>query len=552
MVFAILLAMSISTLEYGPFKTSGSVQIQFKWDTIFGQSQTAPAKVWRFDLRPQFYFYNMPVSLNLFLSTEEENIRQQLNQYQLEFEPEKLITQFPSVPSFLFAFPGISFGSAYPEFSEFTLTQTRVDGFAFSYAPKPLYFEIASGKVDRAVSGDPDSVSVSFKRSLRGYKLGFGRPEGDHIHFIYIHSWDDPASLIPPDIIYGDTASVETTEAVSPMENYLVGVDFAFKAANVFSMDAEVVASEVTTDTRFPVIEAEWLPSWVSRYFKPRLSSHFDYAAQSKITVKVKDTEVQLNGKMVGPGFESFGASGLRNDILQYGTQIKTGFWKNRVSLNLGFQREQDNLIGTKGATTYLTDESFSLFLNFFPKWPSTSISFNRYKQTTKGLGTFQTIILGFTSVYNYMFKSSNMMSQIAVNYQRSDQPDTAYYNSQAFYTVMLTQMLSFRFPLTLTASVNYSHYDLLDQIDRQWSLDLRASYNFQSVFPELSLNYSTGDIMSQVGICGILRWTLPYDFTLSTELSAYKGKTSQSTDENGESKDYSEYKFYISLSKSW
>jgi|GEM_PF-5329708 len=495
-----MVSILVSTLRFGPLSTSGYIQLDVRGTSQNGEIQ----ELTTLTLAPQFTIFGMPLSINLILNNEKEKIRQRMNRYLFKFRPDRLIPKMPGIPSFILSFRNVSFGSTYPDFSELTLYSTRIKGIYVTYEPGPIYLSFSNGTVA--------SDTMGYERILKGIKFGFGSPYRSHLHFTYLHSRD---------------MGVES-DTLPPMENFVVGTDFALRVKSL-SVGAEVAASELTMDVWAPSLEKEGIPDWAIRLFNPRVSSHFDFAFKGEAQVSTNRINLKLSGKMIGPGFKSFGAT-LRNDLLKYEFSLGTHFLRNRVSVNFGFQSERDNLLNTKEFTTTLQSQHFDMGL-FAPGLPFLSFNVDRYEQ---GGSKYDLVTLGFSSGYPYNLEGISMLTRISMNYQRSDQPDTANKNSQSFYTVIAGQSFIFS-SFNITVSGGYAQYTFSTGVTRQTSADMGLSYLGRNISPNMGVSYTSREGDVQWELYGGLIANLPYGFRL-----------------NGKMTRYSETRFLLVLKRSW
>jgi hypothetical protein len=178
-----------------------------------------------------------------------------------------------------------------------------------------------------------------------------------------------------------------------------------------------------------------------------------------------KGSLISVYTEFIGPGYQSLGAPFLRNDVLRYGGRIEQSALKNRIKFNARYRYEIDNLIVSKRFTT--STHFYGAGLSFNQrKVPSLKIDYNgNYR-----LGSFSTQMMNtvvIASGYNYKMARTNMRT--SVNYQLMlSNADSISFSDYTLHNAMLTQSVSFTFPVTVLASVGFNQMKNVLQTTRQ------------------------------------------------------------------------------------
>jgi len=565
----VILPLLLGVLYAGPVQFSGlaSISGEYGWVTGSGDTLVEPRPELRFSLSPSLSFWGFPLSLDMDLSTMESGLRQQLNKYRFFLHPAQWAEGVMSSPGFALAIKGIELGSCNPSWSPYTLSGAPVLGAAVELNPWYVYFAGAAGRTQRAVAVS-DTTEGAYSRMLYSGKFGFGKKEGTHFYLTALYTSDDttpPANNWQPNP--NDTEPpIDSFEVVRPQENYVLGAEFNLDLADgAFKLESEIAGCEVTRDNRLPVESWDWLPEWAANTFKPRISSSLDYAFKVRPVLNVLDTRLYGKVEMVGPGFQSFGAPGLRNDNLTLGGGIERSFFDNAVSFSAAYTTEHDNLLSTKDSagnvlrlkstTTRYTNWEASLGLAF-PNLPYLQVGYYPYIQSsdsmleTGGVGSTTSSTGNVISVSaGHSFQTGKLSHSPGVSFSYSDlRGPVSDSVDNTSWDAGLNYGLGFEFPLSLSASCGYSKSEaVMDTApDNRLYFDVTPSYTlFEKWTNSLSLGGTFG---SGTRIDARLTSSFPIwkicDASVSVIDAKYYGK--------GDEGDYNDLRLTAQLSKSW
>lgn len=480
----VTLILFLPTFIYAePIKFSGSTSIYVEYDTLYGISQQRPSRTLRWRLNPTLTIYGMPLSLNLFLTTEESNLRQTLDKFSIFLNPSRLLREFVDLPGLVFSIGGIGVGTCYPSYSKFTLSGIPVTGGEIEFNPGLFYLAATGGRTQRAVEGS-DTTEAAYKRMLYSGKFGVGKKDKNHIYFTILHAKDDQNSISPYTVpILADTLDtlpmVDSIEAIAPRENYVAGIELKLSLFdNKFSLESEMVGSELTHDVRSAEIPTDIIPipSWIVDIVHPKISSSFDYAYSVKAKLNLMDTRVYGSIKMVGPGFVSLGTSYLRNDNYSYEAGIDKRLLNNTVSLAAIIVRDRDNLINWKNSTTSNTSYNFNM--NLTPRaLPYLRLSYTPYFQRNDELNIDnRTDILSLSTGHSYPLRGIDNYSNLYFSYQGFKQKVNI--NNYTSLNLLVSHSLSFQFPLSISGNAGLTQTKYNQMTSRILSLDISSSYN--------------------------------------------------------------------------
>ena len=545
LILCLLFPFTLSAQETSsPIKFSGSSRIYSQYSNRKGTNQQVPANYWRWDLNSTFSVYGLPISMKLFLSSEQSKRRQNVNAVHIYFNPQEFLKQEvkSKIARILSWFSKLGIGTSYPRYSPLSLNGVAVTGVNVEFSPGIVYLAVAAGRTHKAISGS-NAMKSTYARNLLATRLGLGKKRSTHLHFTFIHAWDKEKSL------------ANDTTGVAPQENFLVGTDmnlFLFK--HRFNLQGELVASMLTRDVNSAEIEKkdlEKVPSWLVDFVEPKISSSLDYAYFVKSSLHLSNTQLSGAVKMIGPGFYSLGVPYLRNDELTYEARIKQSLWKRNVAVGSYFRRSRDNLIPWKRTTTISSAYGINLSLrfrklpylqlNYAPYFQNNDIDIENLKIDNK------TSLFSAATGYNHRFGDMNSSTNFFFSTQNCrTKSGVSDYSTQ---TYSFNESLNFRFPLTLAGSVSLSNADYSRETSRIISFDFNGSYRaFKKWRNRIGLrlskqegnNNKTGFYLTS----SIPVWKMG-DLNLQAEQNFFR--------DNVESvKDYDEFVLRVTFSKTW
>jgi hypothetical protein len=547
---AVLIVLFLSFASYaGIVDFSGSANLYAEYDNIEGgDSLIEPSSQVRFTVSPTISIAEMPITFDFQLSSLESKYRQALNKYRISIQPEKMLRDKVNVPSFVFAISNVEFGTCYPYFSPYTLSSVPVSGGVVELNPGFLHLEGTMGNLQRSVDwSDTTYTDYAYERNLYAFNVGVGRRENSHFHFIYMYSGDDSTSVDPlfaPNTFYSDSDSVEI---VKPMENYIAGIDLKLSLFdNRFYIESEIVGTEVTRDIRMPELDLEWVPTFLTNIFHPRMSSSFDFAFTVSSALNIYDTEVSGSFGIVGPGFESFGNPYLRSDLFAYGAGIKQNLFNKSVFLYGSLEKETDNILGIKGSTTAFNAYEFGIGFNF-ANLPYLDFSYSPYTERNDSL-----LLDRSSKMYSvntgYELTLANISNYISLFFSYQDFTDLDNSNNYTGKAISVSDEINFIIPLSLSLAVDYSETNYPDIDEDILSFDVGAYYTFFEKWTNGIgfITSSQGDDASQKGIY----------FSSSLYLSSFASMNfdieKNSYDDVDDIDDYDEWRLIGSISSSW
>jgi len=550
------------------FSGTASMYCEYGW--ITGDSLIEPRPELRFNLNPSLSLFGLPIGLNVLVSTRENPLRQQLDKFKLFLNPTQWLASPADLSGFALSLKDLELGSCNPSWTPYTLSGAPVLGGAVELNPWYLYAAGAVGRTQRRVPVS-DSTQGAYARMLYSGRFGFGKKEGTHFYLTALYAGDDttpPANNIQPNP--NDTEPpIDSFEVARPRENYVLGAEFNLDLAKgAFRLESEITGSELTRDKRLPVEGWDWMPGWVTSTVKPRASSSVDYALKVKPSLNVLDTRVRGKFEFVGPGFQSLGAPGLRNDNMTIGAGIERSFVDNAVSVSLAYDNERDNLLRTnatdstnkvtrvltlKSQTTRFARWEAGLGLTF-PNLPYLQLGYHPYTQSSDSLDSMANVASTKTTAGNvvsvsagHSFQTGKVSHSPGISFSYNDvRGPIADSADNTSWDASLNYGLGFEFPLSLSATCGYSTSEATRDTasDNRLYLDLSPSY---TLFDKWTHGLSVGGTFGTARRID-MRYTSSFPIWKICDASVGVSDAMY----NGDDGKYNDLRLTAQLSKSW
>ncbi len=283
-----------------------------------------PSSSYHLSLNSAFGFPLFSVGFGLFYTSEDRFTAQRVHQFNLN-------------PSW--GWGRIYLGDFSPAFSEYTLSNVSLYGAGIELFPKRFRFSLVGGRAKRA-----DTSEWSYNRYLYGLKLG-----ADFLSLTILKAKDDTSSI-----------KMKDTLPLAPQENLVLGFGSNFSLFRYLFFDFEVTGSVHTRDLRSDTIYLKEVPRFAYSFYQPRYSSRVDYAFRGGLKFNHKLFTLDFSLGQIGPGFTSLGLSYRKNDSRRFKIGITMKIIP-KTEMGVSWEREEDNLINDKLATTQNRGLGFSL-----------------------------------------------------------------------------------------------------------------------------------------------------------------------------------------------
>ena len=474
---------------------------------------------------PQFIFYGLPVSLNLYYDNQQNELRQNINSFAFLFDLEswkdKLKEEALSegkkkmgtVMKIINTFNTIGLGDVYPNYSKYTLNGTKLTGADFEFNPGMFYFAVSGLKNLDAIE------KQSFRRFLAAGRTGVGSKDGSHFHLTFLKAWDKENSITD----YGD---------VAPQENIVMGTSGKLKLfKDKLEIGGEAYGSIFTRDLTAPDLVAEDFPSILRKLINPKISSQFDfmYEVEAKFDNTESDTKVEAGFKSIGPGYISLGSPGLRKDLNAIKFKINQSFMDKLIQTGISIESERNNIANLNRTTSSVLKMGFSLKMNF-EKVPYIIIDFRPYSSSNEDAAdsvmlennaSVLTVMTGINGGNKYYTNSANFM----ISRQGNSTTDKS--NDFTIVTFVISDNVTYlKVPLSVGGSLSYTNKTGILK-SNMFALDLYGTYTFFDIWSNtLGFNFTEEKkINNKKGIyltsdLSLEKW---FRFGVSVEQSYYR-----------------------------
>jgi len=201
--------------------------------------------------------------------------------------------------------------------------------------------------------------------------------------------------------IFSNIDDVINENAVLPQENLVVGTKGRIVFAdNIVSLEFDGAGSIYTRDIRSSELDSADIPDFLTKIFKPRTGTNYDFAFNTSLNLNLLDVNTKLGYKRIGPGYNSLGTSYLLNDIQEY--SIFNSFRISKTAVNIIYIHQNDNLLTQKQFTTARNIVNAGINTPIYSNWIA-GFSVNFIKMENNAADSIKT---DFNSL---IFNSSNL-----------------------------------------------------------------------------------------------------------------------------------------------
>lgn len=480
---------------------------------------------------------------------ELENIKEKLENISEADDPGDIISEVekqgskvPGFQKFLMGFRSLGIGTNYPSYTDYTLNGIPLTGANIEINYGLFYFAVAGLRNLKAVQKDENN-QPTYERKVIGTRIGIGGYNSTHFYFTYLYGWDNENSV-----------KTDSTMFIKPMKNHLLGLEGKISLIkNILNVEGEVGASLFTRDVTAPDIQNSDIPALFQNLFHVKISSSVDYFYTIKTSVNIDKTQSMFSAgmKMIGPGYRSLGAPNLRNDYLGFEIKLDQKFLNNQVSLSGFFKRDRDNLIPWKSSTT--TNTYFGVLIGLrFSKLPYIQFNYSPYYQKNNQLKDNLKVdnkTTLYTLATGYGYSIGNLFSFTNVILSLQESRTLIKLNDFSTDNIMLTQSVSFLFPLTVSAGFTMTEIRFSNMYSNIKSFDLSASYTAFDIWNNtagVSYAYDKNEY-NKTGIfisSSIPVWKIG-DFEVRAEKNKFKDELTGNTS-------YNEFLIKATLTSNW
>lgn len=484
-ITALLLILILAFSAAADFEISGSTSFFSQYSDNENAWSELPNQFWRWRFNPVFRIYGIPVVASVFVSSEENMQRQNMNRIYISSHP-SASSREGTVQSWI---SSIGIGASNPYFTNFTLNAAYISGANLALNPGGFYFAAAGGRNRRGVEPKGDDPG-EYERNLYAVQTGPGSPYGNHLHLSMLYGKDANGSV-----------TEDSTFRITPSENYVVSLDYGSVLFDGgLRLEGEIAGSMFTRDIRSPEIDSEEIPQWLLDFSGANISSGFGWALDLSSSVRFSDNMIAVSFRRVEPGFQSMGAPYIRDDDISLETRADKYFMDRQMSAGLWYRWESDNLLNTKSSTS--TANTYGARIGFsFRNFPRIHISYSpSYTDMQDSVMTsFKTSMISVSANYRRNIAGLDVNSAAAVSvYDNSAGTGSSDYSSTS---AVLRETVTLNFPVVITACFSTRRTRLGSHPVWTYTGDLRGTwYPSHSLSMTLGGYYTTGDDARKIG----------------------------------------------------
>jgi hypothetical protein len=460
-----------------PLKAEGTLQLTSLNYRLTGSNpelRQEPAQTQEIDFRTRVIYKQFSFPIRLFLTSTDSQSIQSRNRFQWSMEHR------------LFRF---NVGDISPNFDKLILGGIRTRGLSAEVRinKKKIILSGVLGYTQRSIEGQiirynpgqmvlpinlqPDSTFISkgtYSRYLGCFSLTIGKQrERNQLSLIFLKSRDDSSS-----IRFGER----------PKDNVVAGLDFdltspgqkvIWKAGFAISMTTyditqpiltkEVLKKEYKVDVDYNLKNWAWLIIYNPSTTPLKPETGVSMAWFSNARFKIKKHNLTLDARQTGPQYQSFGNPFLRTDLLSLGISESGRYFKDKISLQAGFQLNQDNIAQTQLSTRRTKIWSATAGINPAANRPFLNAGFRIFQRLTKFRGS--DVFLNsdeLTTVFSsggLQISKNGFLHSIIGGGSLISRNAVQKFNENKSWTAFGT--ISESFPIPLSLSLTYSWMEL-------------------------------------------------------------------------------------------
>lgn len=327
-VFADDQPQTVGDTDIRPFTMGGRIGFQSEAYAVQGIDARRPPGMGQLNVATTFSLFGLRSGLNILYSTDDNRLRQSMNQINF-YGSWRWLT--------------VSAGTVAPRFSKYSLNGATVTGGMIEIAPRWFSVTAAGGRSQRAVSFSPEQAfrEPAFERWLYAGRIGFGTKGENEFAIGGLYARDVQGSLEDP-------------QELLPAENINLTPELRLSLfSDRFQLESSVTVSAFTRDTNTDQIDlgdAE-IPGFLENTFTPHTSTFVDYAGEISARLNLGIFRMDGGYERVQPGFRSMGLAQIRSDqeLIRMRTQLR--LFSGRLNFTGNLSQGRNNLLNTRLST---------------------------------------------------------------------------------------------------------------------------------------------------------------------------------------------------------
>ncbi len=358
-----------STLEGDVFDWGGTLQFDFRYNTITGLDRRADPFDFRLNGQVFASIYNVKTALNINIADGKTIHR--IDRPNVQLPAYAFLGMSPS-----YKWAKLHLGYRNLSFSPYTFSGTNFYGAGLELTPGKFRFKSFYGRLQRANPlsiNNPTSIDPTYRRLGWGVQTGFQNKK-DEIFLTIFHAFDDPLSIDQP-ILRPD---------VTPMSNLISSIKGKKSISKNIFVDWDYAWSGVTRNSLSPIIENPETTPFYFDYgglFTVRNSTGFHKALNTGFNINVAGWLIDLRHERVDPGYRSLGALFFNNDFENITSGFKKSFLTNRLSVTGRGGLQRNNLSNQENNTLRRIVGQFNANMKFSTRF-NIGLSLSNFSNT--------------------------------------------------------------------------------------------------------------------------------------------------------------------------
>ncbi|MFN2373658.1 MAG: hypothetical protein ABR545_07565 [Cyclonatronaceae bacterium] len=430
--------------------------------------------------------------LNIRYSTDDNQFRQSMNEISF---------------SGSWRWISLTAGDVSPSHARYGLSGTSFRGGRMELTPGAVTFDLAAGRVNRAIRGNrpQDLREPAYERWIYAGKIGFGNPGSSYFNLSTLYGKDSAGSVDFLDET--DETSPVTRPRPTPAENLALTPDFQISLfQQAFKIGAQTTFSAYTRDTGSKPLDMDeiGIPSFLTGIYNPRSSSRISFAGTATTELDINPFQLRVGYERIQPGFETMGLRQVRDDNQTWNIQPRVSFLNQKIALDGSYRFGNDNLLSNRVITQNRQDISVnarSMISSSF----SLGLGYSNFLNKTETSGTNEGLAEGgqqqssqvfqIMPTYTLMGTTTSHSFSLAGIYQTLDARFPSAYgagsSTSSTINTMLNHTVSFQSGFSVNSGINYMKGEASGADFDAWGINAGTGYAFFERKLNVSANFS-------------------------------------------------------------
>jgi len=295
----------------------------------------------------------------------------------------------PGVPKLLKNVSSLGFFDVYPNYSPLIINGVSLRGAQLEIRPKYYYAGIASGYVN---TGSWGSNSIGNSNYITTLRAGIRNVNDLYLGLVYLN---------------GTENNKDSLVKNSNPKNQVLGIQFKYILFENHLIEGEKAWSNLYRQVQIQSLEEVKNTILTSKY---NSSFYLKYSG----TIQSTGTRLMALYRSDDPFYYSMGSPFNRKDFRKIEGNAEQKLFKNRLTTQVGYKNEADNISGIKISTTNIATKDLSL--KYRKKNNNYKVSIRNISTNNSTIGTIADIY-NINSVYSTIFKIKGIRNNLVFVY---------------------------------------------------------------------------------------------------------------------------------------